>query len=81
MNRVLLDTDVILDKMLGRDPWLHESTALWDAIGECRIEAFSCTITPLNISYIVRRILGASEVSRVLIDLLTVVQTVPSMMR
>jgi predicted nucleic acid-binding protein len=77
MNRVLLDTDVILDKVLGREPWLQEATPLWESVRVQRVQAFGCAITPLNISYIVRRSLGSVEVRQVLRDLLNVVQIIP----
>jgi predicted nucleic acid-binding protein len=55
---ILLDTDVILDVLLAREPWLDEAAALWRAHEEGRIRASIAATTVTNIFYIVRRSAG-----------------------
>jgi predicted nucleic acid-binding protein len=58
--RVLLDTDVVLDVVLAREPFVAASAAVWVAHEQQRIEALVSAITPVNTFYIVRRIRGAA---------------------
>jgi predicted nucleic acid-binding protein len=77
MKKVLLDTDVLLDKILGRDPWLSEATTFWEAIRARQVQAFACAITPLNIGYIAGRLVGTPKVRTIVSDLLEVVRIIP----
>jgi predicted nucleic acid-binding protein len=56
--KILLDTDVILDLVLDRDPFAEDASALWLAHEEQRIAAYIAAITPINVFYIVRKIKG-----------------------
>ena len=53
--RVLFDTNVLLDVLLNRDPWVTESSAVWQANDEGQIVGHitACAIT--DIFYIARR--------------------------
>lgn len=56
--RVLLDTNVLLDVLLKRDPWVTESSAVWQAHDEGQVvgHVMACAIT--DIFYIARRLAG-----------------------
>lgn len=56
--KVLLDTNVVLDLLLGRQPWLSEAQPVWDAYnaGAVRICVSATTIT--NVFYVCRRLVG-----------------------
>jgi hypothetical protein len=56
--RVLLDTNVLLDVLLKRDPWVIESSAAWQAHDEGQVvgHVMACAIT--DIFYIARRLAG-----------------------
>jgi predicted nucleic acid-binding protein len=56
MMRVLLDTDVVLDVVLAREPFVAASAAVWVAHEQQRIDALVSAITPVNTFYIVRRL-------------------------
>lgn len=58
--RVLLDTDVVLDVVLAREPFVAASAAVWVAHEQQRIEVLVSAITPVNTFYIVRRIRDAA---------------------
>ena len=56
--RVLADTDVLLDVLLARQPWLPESAALWQAHEDGQINAYITATAITNIFYVVRRSAG-----------------------
>lgn len=53
--RVLLDTDVVLDVILAREPFAKDAVELFDLIENGFFEAYVSAITPLNIFYIARK--------------------------
>lgn len=54
--RVLLDSNVLLDVLLNRQPWVVESSAVWSLHDENKIEGFVAASTFTDIFYIARRI-------------------------
>jgi predicted nucleic acid-binding protein len=54
--RVLLDTNVLLDVLLRRDPWVAESSAVWQANDEGRIVGHVMACAIADIFYIGRRL-------------------------
>lgn len=69
MIRALLDTDVILDLVLDRDPFAGDAADLWLAHEQHRFEAYLAPITPINVFYIVRKIKGV-VIAREAVDIL-----------
>ncbi len=57
--RALLDTDVILDLVLERTPFVADAEALVEAHDQGLFSAYIAPITPVNAFYIVRKIKGA----------------------
>lgn len=53
--RVLFDTNVVLDVLLNRDPWVVDSQALWQLRDEGEIEGYLVASVLSDIFYIVRR--------------------------
>lgn len=53
--RVLLDTDVVLDLVLARQPFANDAAELFDLIDTRAFEAYVSAITPLNIFYVARK--------------------------
>jgi predicted nucleic acid-binding protein len=54
----LIDTNVVLDVLLARQPWLNDSAAVWQACDEGRITGHIAATTLTNIFYVVRRNAG-----------------------
>ena len=52
---VLFDTSVVLDVLLRREPWRVESSAVWHAIDDGRINGWLTASSLTDIYYIVRR--------------------------
>jgi len=54
--RVLIDTNVMLDVLLDRDPWVAGSSAVWQANDEGQIVGYITACAIADIFYIVRRL-------------------------
>jgi predicted nucleic acid-binding protein len=54
----LLDTDVVLDLVLGREPFAQASAQLFKLHEQGKIDAYIAAITPINVFYITRKIKG-----------------------
>jgi len=61
--RALLDTDVVLDILLDREPFAEAASALWQANQQGDFEGYILAITPINVFYIARKLKGA-EIAR-----------------
>lgn len=59
--RVLLDTNVVLDRILQRQPWFDHAADLWQARSAGLLVAYLAASTLTDIFYIGRRIVGGSD--------------------
>ena len=53
--RVLIDTDVVLDVILAREPFAKDAAELLDLSEKGFFQSYVSAITPLNIFYIARK--------------------------
>jgi len=53
---VLLDTNVILDVLLNREPWVKSASIIWRAIDEKLVTGYIAACTLADIAYIARRL-------------------------
>ena len=67
--RVLLDTDVVLDVVLAREPFAQASAQLFKLHEQGKIDAYIAAITPINVFYITRKIKGG-QAARQAVELL-----------
>lgn len=65
---VLLDTNVVLDVLLNREPWVKSASIIWHAIDEKRVTGYIAACTLADIAYIARR-LKDQATARVALDL------------
>jgi predicted nucleic acid-binding protein len=56
--RVLLDTNVVLDVLLNRSPWVAEAKAIWQANDEGQMTGYITATTITDIFYVARRMAG-----------------------
>src|SRR5258705_9139597 len=70
MMRILLDTDVILDILLKREPFYEAGNAIWQANFEGHCEAYISAITPVNVYYVARKAKGAIDAHQAVRELL-----------
>ena len=54
--RILLDTNVVLDVLLKRDPWQADASAIWLAIDGGSITAYLTASSVTDIFYVARRL-------------------------
>ncbi len=54
--RVLLDTNVILDVLLNRVPWVEAASVIWQAVDDNKITGYVMSCSLANINYIARRL-------------------------
>src|SRR4051794_14455675 len=57
----LIDTNILLDVLLAREPWLTESKAVWDASDAAQFGGFISAISVPNVFYIARKIAGLAK--------------------
>jgi predicted nucleic acid-binding protein len=58
MMRILVDTNIVLDVLLNREPFVHESRRIWEAADEGVFDACIASFTVATIHYICRRQAG-----------------------
>ena len=75
--RALLDTDVILDYLLEREPFAQSAGKLLELNAQGAFEGYISGITPINAFYIARKIMGRDKLMRILNDLLLAVRVCP----
>jgi predicted nucleic acid-binding protein len=71
--RVLIDTNVVLDFLQEREPFVENSARLFERVDAGEIEGFIAATTITNIYYIIRRVAGRvvaqDAITQVLSDL------------
>ena len=61
---VLLDTNVVLDVLLAREPFLADSQAVWQACDDGRISGYILASSLTDIFFIARRLVGRDTARR-----------------
>src|SRR4051794_34526280 len=75
--RVLLDTDVVLDYLLAREPFAAAAGELFELSARGVCDGYISSITPINVFYLTRKDRGMAKARQAIIDLLTVAQVCP----
>ena len=70
MDKIFLDTNVILDYLLARSPFDEDAKRFFLHAEEGKIELYASALTFCNMSYIVRKIKSPIEFQVILSDLL-----------
>jgi predicted nucleic acid-binding protein len=74
---VLLDTNVLLDVLLAREPWAAEAARLLDVIATGRVQGFVASHALTTIFSLVQRARDAATARTIVADLLTLLAVVP----
>jgi predicted nucleic acid-binding protein len=61
MRRVLLDTNVLLDALLAREPWAKQALAICAANDDGRIRAYLTSTSITDVFYVSRRLVGGED--------------------
>jgi len=72
MNRVLFDTNVVLDVLLDRKPYVEASAAVWAAVETGNSEGMLAAHAVTTIHYLIRKEMGAVKAKRIVSAILRV---------
>ncbi len=72
--RALVDTNIIMDLLLDRQPFAQEAVALWHACEQGRFEGYMSALTPVHIFSIARTVKGSANALQIITDLLAVLR-------
>lgn len=75
--RVLIDTNIVLDVLLERQPFAEEATALFETVESGGIEGYVGAATLTDIFYIVRKGKGIETANQAISRILAVMQVCP----
>ena len=74
--KVFLGTNVILDVLANREPFVSDSAAVLSLVESRRVEGFVAAHTVTTLFYLLRREVGGAKARSVLMDLFRVVEIV-----
>jgi predicted nucleic acid-binding protein len=74
--KVFLDTNVILDVLANREPFVADSAAVLSLIEARTLEGFTAAHSITTLFYLLRREVGSVRARKVLMDLLRVLEVV-----
>jgi predicted nucleic acid-binding protein len=72
MKRILFDTNVVLDVLLDRPPYVGASAAVWAAVETGILEGMLAAHAVTTIHYLVRKEVGNSKAKRIVSSILRV---------
>ena len=75
--KVLVDTNVILDVLLDRQPFSEDATRILALVEESKIEGFLCATTVTTVDYLLGRALTAMKARSALRRLLDIFEVAP----
>lgn len=76
--RVLLDSDVVFDFVLEREPFFQDARDLIWLITNGDFDGYISSITPINLFYHGRKLVGAAKIKSGIADLLKLVHVCPT---
>jgi predicted nucleic acid-binding protein len=74
---VFIDTNVLLDVLLARKPFVRDAQRLWSLAERGKIQAIVSAVSFLNVYYVVRRLASRREAERAVKGMRVVFQIVP----
>ena len=75
--RVLLDTDVVIDFLMAREPFAQRAREIFELNAQRRIHCYIASITPLNVFFVARKSLNLEGRLRLIRQLLAQVIVCP----
>ncbi len=77
MMRALLDTNVVLDHFLARQPFDIEALAIWRANEQAHFTGYISGITAVNLYYVARKEIGRVRARQAVAEVLAVMHVAP----
>jgi predicted nucleic acid-binding protein len=75
--RVLLDTDVVIDFLMAREPFAHGAREIFELNAQRKIHCYIASITPLNVFFVARKLLNHTDRLKLIRQLLLQVEVTP----
>ena len=75
--RVLLDTNILLDVLLDREPWAEQSSSILSMAGRGEIQGLACATSFTTIFYLLHKQLGGAAARGAVSDLLNMLEVAP----
>ncbi|MDQ4074723.1 MAG: PIN domain-containing protein [Chloroflexota bacterium] len=75
--RVLLDTNILLDLFLEREPFVEDAAAILAQHQQGVFDGYVSAITPVNLFYITRKMKGVAGAKRLVAEVLTTFEVCP----
>ena len=72
--KVLFDTNVVLDFLLGRQPHLRDAARLMDGVDRGEIKGLLCATTVTTVDYVATKSIGRRQTTKFMRELLTMFQ-------
>ena len=72
--RVLLDTDVVIEFLMAREPFAQRARQIFELNAQRKIQCYIASITPLNVFYIARKSHSLEDRLRIIRQLLLQVE-------
>jgi len=69
--KILLDTNVVLDLLLAREPFVHMAREIFNLIENNELEGFLCATSVTTLHYLIGRSSNKNEADLIVSDLLT----------
>lgn len=76
MKRVLIDSDVVIDFVLERQPFEIEAKEIFRHIARQKFDAYITSITPINVFYIGRKIKGQQDTLKAIKRLFDILEVI-----
>lgn len=77
MRKVLLDTNIVLDVLLDREPWAGASAAVWASIETGVAEGLLAAHAVTTIHYLLRKETGNATAQKIVSSILGVLRVAP----
>ena len=68
--RALLDTNIVLDLLMKREPFAQDAAAIWEANRQGRFDGYVSAITPITVFYVARKTTSAIDAQQMVRDIL-----------
>lgn len=75
--KLLIDTNVILDVLLVREPWVGDAVALLEMVERDRVEGYVASHAITTVDYVVTRSRGRAMAATAVSDLLRLLPVIP----
>ncbi|ELR72638.1 hypothetical protein C900_01017 [Fulvivirga imtechensis AK7] len=74
MDKVFVDTDVVIDFLIDREPHIRHSSLIFSLAEKKKLQVYISTLSINNIYYVTRRIIGHKKALEIIKNLIEIVE-------